>query len=498
MGGNLVGDDALAHIVLVGQGEVLLRGDVAEHGRAEPADHGRADGGGDVVVGGRDVDGERSERVERRVVAPLLLEFHVLLDFVHRHVAGAFDEHLHVLLPGAEAEFAHHLQLAELGLVVGVVGAARTQPVADADRDIVLGEDVADLVPVGVEEVLFVVVAHPLGHDAAAAGDAAGETLGHGGKQVFQQSGVDGEVVNALLALFDEGVTVHLPRQLVGLAVHLLQCLVHRHGAHGNGAVADDPLSGLVDVLAGGEVHQRVAAEARAIDALLHLLLNGGTEGGVADVGVDFHEELAADDHRFGLGVVGVARNHGTARGHLIAHKLGRDVAVGVVLAEVLADGDVLHFWSHHTLTGQRHLGESDALLGLLGQIGQREGHLLFLLVRQLFVGVFGRELRQLHEVVVVGVPRLAQTRNPFPHVVLIVGVGENAAGIIEVNGSVGDSLPLDHGVGQQHLLHPDLDGKTLPLHVDFLYSVIARLHIVKSLELKVLNDIFQVKKLRS
>ena len=49
-----------------------------------------------------------------------------------------------------------------------------TQAVADAEADVVGGHDVADVVPVGVEEVLLVMREAPLGHDAAAARDDAG------------------------------------------------------------------------------------------------------------------------------------------------------------------------------------------------------------------------------------------------------------------------------------------------------------------------------------
>ena len=43
VGGDIVGDDAVFHIVPVGQAEMLLRRDVAEHRGAEPADHRGAD-----------------------------------------------------------------------------------------------------------------------------------------------------------------------------------------------------------------------------------------------------------------------------------------------------------------------------------------------------------------------------------------------------------------------------------------------------------------------
>ena len=134
VGGDLVGDDAVLDVLLVRQAQVLLGRDVAEHGAAVPADHGRADGAGDVVVAGGDVGGQRAERVERRLVAPLQLLGHVLLDQVHGDVAGAFVHHLHAVRPGALGQLALRLQLGELGLVVGVGDRAGPQAVADAER----------------------------------------------------------------------------------------------------------------------------------------------------------------------------------------------------------------------------------------------------------------------------------------------------------------------------------------------------------------------------
>ena len=83
VGGDLVGDDAVLDVLLVRQAKVFLGRDVAEHRAAIPADHRRADAAGDVVVAGRDVGGERAERVERRFVTPLELFGHVFLDHVH-------------------------------------------------------------------------------------------------------------------------------------------------------------------------------------------------------------------------------------------------------------------------------------------------------------------------------------------------------------------------------------------------------------------------------
>ena len=122
MGGELVGDDADLHIVTVGQAQMLLGRDVAEHRRAVAGDLGGPDRGGDVVVAGRDVGDERAERVEGRPVAPLLLEVDVVLDEVERHVARALDHDLDVVLPRAQGQLTKHPQLGELsgGMLSGL------------------------------------------------------------------------------------------------------------------------------------------------------------------------------------------------------------------------------------------------------------------------------------------------------------------------------------------------------------------------------------------
>ena len=85
-----------------------------------PADHRRTDAAGDVVVAGRNVGGERSERVERRFAAPLELLGHVFLDHVQWHVARAFVHHLHTFGPRAPGQFALPFEFAELRLIVRV------------------------------------------------------------------------------------------------------------------------------------------------------------------------------------------------------------------------------------------------------------------------------------------------------------------------------------------------------------------------------------------
>ena len=195
----------------------------------------------------------------------------------------------------------------------------------------------------------------PAGHDGPAAGHDAGDPVGRQGHIAQQHPGVDGHVVHALLALLDHGVPEDLPGQGVRLAVDLLQRLVDRDRADGNGGVADDPFAGRVDVVPGGEVHDRVRAPLRGPLEFVDLLGDGAGHGGVADVGVDFHQERLADDHRLGFGVVDVAGDDGPARCHLGADQL--DVAV-------LPQRHEPHLLGDHPVPGVAHLRDRPAADG--------------------------------------------------------------------------------------------------------------------------------------
>ena len=120
MGGDLVGDDAHFDVVAVGQPQMLLWRHIAEQCRAEPADHRRPDARGDVVVAGRDIGRQRAQGVKRRLAAFLELLFHIDLDLVHRHMAGAFDHDLDAVLPGELGQFAQGFEFGELGAIIGV------------------------------------------------------------------------------------------------------------------------------------------------------------------------------------------------------------------------------------------------------------------------------------------------------------------------------------------------------------------------------------------
>ena len=177
--------------------------------------------------------------------------------------------------------------------------------------------------------------------------DDAGHPLG-GERDVLQaHAGVDGEVVDPLLALLAQGLHVDPDGELLDLALHLLERLVDRHRADRHGRVADDRLAGGVDVLAGREVHHRVGAPLHRPGQLLDLLLDSRGDRRVADVGVDLGLEGLADHHRLELGVADVGRDDGAPAGDLRTDRLGVDA---------LAVGDEAHLLGDDPLAGVEEL----------------------------------------------------------------------------------------------------------------------------------------------
>ena len=160
----------------------------------------------------------------------------------------------------------------------------------------------------------------PGGHDRATAGHNAGDAVGGKWHILQQYARMDGHVVHALLALFDDSVLVNLPGELGGVTLHLLQCLVHGDGTQRGGAVAEDPFASFVDVLAGGQVHDGIGSPAGGPHHLLYFFRNGGGDGAIADIGIDLGGEAFADDARLRLWVVVVAADDGASGGDFFPH----------------------------------------------------------------------------------------------------------------------------------------------------------------------------------
>ncbi|KGD50920.1 hypothetical protein DP43_4898 [Burkholderia pseudomallei] len=502
--GELVRDDAFLHVVLVRQPEVLLRRHVAQHRGAEPADHRGADARRDVVVARRDVGGQRPERVERRFLAPVELKIHVLLDQLHRHVAGAFDHHLHVVLPRDLRELAERFQFAELRFVVRVVDRAGAQAVAEREAHVVRLHDLADLFEVFVQEAFLVVREAPLRHDRAAARHDARHPV-RGERHVLQaHARVDREVVDALLGLLDQRVAEDFPGQVLGLAVDLLQRLVDRHRADRHRAVADDPLARFMDVLAGRQIHHRIAAPADRPRHLVDFLADRRRDGRIADVRVDLHEEVAADDHRLGFRVVDVRRDDRAAARDFVAHELRRDLGRRVraerggaeclarVLAAhhrgelravraaclqafqilgaalVLADRDVFHFRRDDALARVVHLRDVLARLRAArmtvqagkAQLGRRR-------IGRALAAVVAREARERLGVAARVDPALAQRGQARANVDLRVRVRVRARRVVDVDRRVLFAAEARRRIGLRDLTHRHADVGLRARHVD-------------------------------
>ena len=153
-----------------------------------------------------------------------------------------------------------------------------------------------------------------------------------------------------------------------------------------------------MDVLTGGKIHHGICAPFGSPTHLLDLFLDARSDSAVADVGIDLHKEVAADNHRFALGVINVNRNDGAARGDFCTDELGRDLfwnalrettkdrgrilavrklaRTRMLLIENIADiiiSHLGHLRAAHVLTDcdELHLGRDDALLRI-PQLGNR------------------------------------------------------------------------------------------------------------------------------
>ena len=158
-----------------------------------------------MVVAGRDVNHQRTQRVKRRFVAPFHFQVHLFFDLVHRNVAGTFDHHLNIMPPGLFRKFTENFQFGELRFVAGICDASRAQAVPEREAHVMFLEDFADLIEVLVEEILFLVMRHPVSHQRAAATHNAGDALTHERHVFAQHARMDGHVIDALLGLlFDD------------------------------------------------------------------------------------------------------------------------------------------------------------------------------------------------------------------------------------------------------------------------------------------------------
>ena len=165
MGCNLVGYNTFANVISVGQTQVLFRRDIAKHRTSVPANLRCSDAGGEVIVSRSDIGREWPQRIKGRFVAPLNLLLHVFLNQMHGHMTGPLIHHLATFGPSSFGQLPLNFQFRQLCVVVRVGNRTRSQSVTDRETHIVSGADVANLVPMLVEKVFFLVVNTPLCQD---------------------------------------------------------------------------------------------------------------------------------------------------------------------------------------------------------------------------------------------------------------------------------------------------------------------------------------------
>src|SRR5215831_10042300 len=325
---------------------MLLRGHVAEHRRAVPADHGRSDRAGDVIVTGRDIGDQRTQRVEGRLVAHLALLDDLELDLVHRNVAGALNHHLDIVFPGFLGELAQGFQLGELGFIAGIGDAAGTQTIAQREAHIMLLEDFADVFEALVEHVLLMVLDHPLGKNRAAAAHNAGDAAGGQRNVLDQDAGVNGHIIDALLGLLFDDLQHDLPAQILD-AAHARERFINRHGADGDRRGGDNRFPDRGDIAAGRKVHDRIGAVLDGVLELFKFARDIAGDAGIPNIRIDLALGCDPDAHGLEVRVMDVGRDD---------HPPARDFAANQFRRKILAPGDVMHLLGDDALPRVVHL----------------------------------------------------------------------------------------------------------------------------------------------
>mmetsp|Transcript_3529 Transcript_3529/g.5111 ORF Transcript_3529/g.5111 Transcript_3529/m.5111 type:complete len:276 (-) Transcript_3529:692-1519(-) len=259
MGGNLVGNDTSLNIITVGKSQMFLWSDIAKHGSSKSGNIGSTDGRGNVIISRCNICCKRAKSVERCFVTPFKLVSHIFRNFVEWNMSRTFIHDLNILFPSTFGEFTLSLEFSELGLVVGIVNRSRTETITNGEGNIIFGTNVENLIPMFVGKVLLVVEDIPLGMDGSTTADDACHTVNGCGNVSEKNTSMDGEVINTLLSLLDQGLTEDVPIQIFSNPVDLFQGLVNRDGSYGNSRVTHDPFTCLVDVFSGRQIHESIS-----------------------------------------------------------------------------------------------------------------------------------------------------------------------------------------------------------------------------------------------
>ena len=120
--------------------------------------------------------------------------------------------------------------------VIGIGNRAGAQAIAQRIGDVIGLHDLGNVVKMFVEEAFLVMRQAPFRHDRPAARDNAGDALRRHRHIGQPHAGMDGEIVNALLRLFDQRVAEDFPGQVFGHAADFFERLIDGHGSNRHGA----------------------------------------------------------------------------------------------------------------------------------------------------------------------------------------------------------------------------------------------------------------------
>ncbi len=82
------------------------------------------------------------------------------------------------------------------------------------------------------------------------------------------------EIIDSLFSLFNKGIPINIPGQVFRFPSNLFQRLIDWNGPNGNRRVANDPLSGFMNIFSGREIHDRIGSPANGPDHFFHFLFN--------------------------------------------------------------------------------------------------------------------------------------------------------------------------------------------------------------------------------
>ena len=343
---NLVRDHPILHVLLVGQPQMLLRRHVAQHARAMPADQRSANRARDVVVAGGNVRDQRAKGIKRRPETVLHFLVHLLLDLVQRHMPRSFDHHLHVALPRLRRQLAQRLQLTELRIVRSIGDRPWPEPVAQREAHVVLRHRLHDAIEVLVQEILPVVVRHPLRQDRAAAAHNPRDALRHHRHILDQHARMNREIVHTLRGLLLDHLKINVNIEVLE-PLHARQRLINRDRPNRHRRVPQDGVANLRNIAARRQIHHRVRPMLDRHMQLAQFFVDVRRDRRVADVRVHLAPRRDPNPHRLQFRMVHVGRNDQPPHSHFVADHFHR---------QILALRHVGHFFREQAFARKVHL----------------------------------------------------------------------------------------------------------------------------------------------